>query len=346
MTEVKKLEKSQVEIAGEISAEEFNSYWKRAVENLSNSVKIDGFRTGHIPEDILIKNIGESAILDTAAELALKHNYPKIILENKIEAIGRPAISITKIAKNNPLGFKILTAVIPKLTLPDYKSIAKKVFEESRGKEIRVEDKEVEDLILELRRRRAHLETKHEHTANEAAPKDEDLTPFDDVFVKTLGDFKDVPDFKEKMKVNIKLEKEVAEKESARFKTMEAVNEKSEMELPEILVENELNKGISQMRAEVEREGLEFDEYLKGVKKTVDDIRKEARPKAEKSVRYNLILKNIAKSEALSVPDEEIDKEAKKLLEVYEGADLDSARIYVEDILLNNKVFQYLEELK
>ena len=357
--EIKKLDKSQVEITGEISAEEFASFWKKAVEDLSRSVKIDGFRPGHIPEDVLLKNIGEGAILDTAAELALQKYYPKIIVENEIEAIGRPVISITKIAKGNPLGYKIITATIPVLALPDYVSIARKIFDDSRKKEIMVEEKEVDDLIMELRRRRAHVEQSAKKKAEtgllveegkeqvqdikEEKTKEEDLPLFDDAFVKTLGEFETVADFKEKMKANIKLEKESAEKETARFKTIEAINDKSEMELPDMLVENELNRGVSQMKAEVEREGLQFDEYLKGIKKTLDEIKKESRPKAEKSVRYNLIIKNIAKKESITVPDEDVAKEAQKLVEVYEGADLESAKIYVEDIMLNNKVFQFLE---
>ncbi len=248
MVEIKRLEKSEVEINGEISAEVFASFWAKAVVNLGNSVKIDGFRSGHIPEDILIKNVGEGAVLDTAAEMALQKHYPKLIMENKIDAIGRPTITITKIAKGNPLGFKIVTAVIPEVTLPDYKAISKKIFEEASSKEIVVTDKEVDDLIDDIRRRRAHIKKKHIHSEDEAKELDSELPSFDDEFVKTLGEFADVADFKEKMKKNLKLEKETSAKEATRYKTIEAINDKSEMELPEVLVEQELRKGISQMK--------------------------------------------------------------------------------------------------
>ena len=337
--EIKKLDKSQLEITGEIGAAEFASFWKKAVAKLSQSVKIDGFRTGHIPEDVLIKNITEGAVLDEAAELALQNEYPKIILANKIDAIGRPMISITKIAKGNPLGYKIITAVIPEVTLPDYAGMAKEIFDEAKKKEVVVTEKEVDDLAEEIRRRRAHID--------EVGKKEEvkaDLPVFDDAFVKTLGDFADVADFKAKMMSNLKMEKESAAKEETRYKTIEAVNEESEMELPDILVENELNKGMHQMKNDVERAGMEFADYLKEIKKTEEDIRKESRGKAEKSVRFNLILKNIARKEKITVPAEEINKEAERLVKMYEGADLESAKVYVEDILINNKVFQFLEK--
>lgn len=352
MVEIKKLERSQVEITGEISADEFASFWSKAVISLSKDVKIDGFRPGHIPEDVLIKNVGEGVVLDTAAEMALQSHYPKVILENKIDAIGRPMVTITKIARGNPLGFKIVTAVIPEVTLPDYKKIAKEVFEEAKGKEVVVTDKEVDDLVEDIRRRRAHIEKvakdeenggKHVHTEEENKITEAELPAFDDEFVKTLGSFENVTDFREKMKKNLKIEKEAMSKESARFKAIDTINDKSKMELPDILVENELNKGINQMKGEVEQQGLDFEEYLKNVKKTVEDIKKESRPKAEKSVRYNLILKNIARKEGVRVPDEEINKEAEKLVKMYAGADMDSAKVYVEDILINNMVFKFLE---
>ncbi|MDO8493644.1 MAG: trigger factor [bacterium] len=352
MVEIKKLEKSQVEITGEISAEEFASFWSKAVTSLGKDVKIDGFRPGHIPEDVLMKNVGEGVILDTAAEMALQSNYPKLILENKIDVIGRPEVTITKIAKGNPLGFKIVTAVIPEVTLPDYKKIAKEVADEAKGKEVVVTDKEVDDLVEDIRRRRAHIEKvakdeaeggKHVHSDEEHKIADADLPAFDDEFVKTLGSFENVADFRDKMQKNLKIEKESMAKEASRFKTIDMINDKSQMELPDILVENELKKGINQMKGEVEQNGLDFDEYLKNVKKTVEEIKAESRPKAEKSVRYNLILKSIARKEGVRVPDEEIAKEADKLVKMYAGADMDSAKVYVEDILINNMVFKFLE---
>ena len=59
--------------------------------------------------------------------MALNEHYPKIIEEEKIDAISRPEISITKLARKNPLGFKIKTAVLPEIKLPDYKNIAKDI---------------------------------------------------------------------------------------------------------------------------------------------------------------------------------------------------------------------------
>lgn len=132
--EIKKLPDSEIEITGEIEANDFESCRQTALGNISQEIKMDGFRPGKIPEKILIEKIGENAVLEETAEIALRKFYPKILEENKIFAIGRPEIIITKIARNNPLGFKIKTAIMPEIELADYKKIAKEITADNSGK--------------------------------------------------------------------------------------------------------------------------------------------------------------------------------------------------------------------
>lgn len=132
--EIKKLPDSEIEITGEIEAGDFESCRQTAMENISKEIKMDGFRPGKIPEKILIEKIGENSILEETAETALRKFYPKILAENKIHAIGRPEIIITKIARNNPLGFKIKTAIMPEIELADYKKIAKEAMADKNEK--------------------------------------------------------------------------------------------------------------------------------------------------------------------------------------------------------------------
>ncbi len=128
--EIKKLPQSEIEITGEISAGDFENCREKALKELSENVQIDGFRPGKIPEKILIEKIGEQPFLERMAEIALQKEYFKIIEEKNIHAIGRPEVIITKMAKGNPLGFKIKTAVLPEIELPDYKKIAGEIMKE------------------------------------------------------------------------------------------------------------------------------------------------------------------------------------------------------------------------
>ena len=110
---IKKLPKSEVEIEGELEAEVFELYFDKALNKIGAEMEIDGFRKGKAPQNILLSKIPEIRILEEMAEMALSENYPKIMageMQNeKIDAVGRPEINITKLARNNPLGFKIKT---------------------------------------------------------------------------------------------------------------------------------------------------------------------------------------------------------------------------------------------
>lgn len=118
---------SEIEITGEISAGDFMFEKRPAIKEITRKIDIKGFRKGKIPEDIILKNINQRVLLERMAVMALEKKYPEIIKKNKIKPIGRPEIIITKIAENNPLGFRIKIAIMPEIKLPDYKIIAKDI---------------------------------------------------------------------------------------------------------------------------------------------------------------------------------------------------------------------------
>jgi trigger factor len=124
---ITKLDKSRVEIKAVVEAKKFDTYKAKALENIGQVAKVDGFRPGHIPANVLEKHVGDAGILDEMAQLAIMEAYPTILIDNKIDAIGRPEIAITKVALGNDLEFTITTAVLPKVELADYKKVSKEV---------------------------------------------------------------------------------------------------------------------------------------------------------------------------------------------------------------------------
>jgi len=351
-TKITKLPKSEVEIEGELEAEIFETYFSKALKNIGESVKIDGFRTGKIPESVLLSKVPESQILAEMAELALGEHYPKILAEEKVDAISRPEISITKLARNNPLGFKIKTAVLPEFKLPDYKKIAKDVISKvtDEEKNVVVSEEDLENTIMDIRKSRApkiHMADTHEHKEGEEHKENEEikeeLPEFNDDFVRELGPFKDVADFKAKLKENIKLEKENQAKEKTRIKIVEKIIDESTIETPEILVQVELDKILYRMESDITQMGLKFEDYLKHLNKTLEDLRKEFRTDAEKKAKLALILIEIAKAEKITADPEQVAKEVAAILEHYKDADPGRAQIHAENVLTNEKIFQFLE---
>ncbi len=348
---VNKLPKSEVEIEGELEAEKFESYFSKAVKKIGENLEIDGFRKGKVPENVLLAKIPEARILEEMAELALAEYYPKILEENKIDAISRPEISIVKLARKNPLGFKIKTAILPEIKLPDYKSIAKKIISEitPEEKNTEVTDKEMEDTIMDIRRSRApkvHMAEAHEHKEGEKCEhenKEPELPEFNDEFVKALGPFKDVEDFKNKLKENIKLEKENKLKEKTRLKIIEKIIEESKMDLPEVLIEAETDKILYRMESDIAQMGLKFEDYLKHINKKVEDLRKDFRADGEKKAKFALVINEIGKTEKITADPEEVAKEVAMILEHYKEADPERAQMHAENVLTNEKIFQFLE---
>ncbi|MEK9181777.1 MAG: trigger factor [Patescibacteria group bacterium] len=262
---IKKLPKSEVEIEGELGADLFEDFFTRALKRLGENLKIDGFRKGKIPEHILLAKIPEMTILEEMAQVALNEHYPKILEAEKIDAIGQPMISITKLARKNPLGFKIKTAELGEIKLPDYKNIAREI--------------------------------------------NSKVTP----------------------------------EEKTRLKIIEKIIEGSELEIPEILLEVELNKIIYRMESDITGMGLKFEDYLKQLSKTKEDLKKDFRVDAEKGAKLALILNEIAKVEAIVADEEQVLKEVAQILKQHKNADREGARMHAEQVLTNEKIFVFLE---
>ncbi|MEK7193002.1 MAG: trigger factor [Patescibacteria group bacterium] len=329
--EVKKLDNSEVEISAEISSEAFARTRGEAMKNLKKLVKIDGFREGTAPDNIVERHVGSGAILEEMADIAVRNNYQTIMEEAKVEAIGRPILTITKIAVGEPLGIKIKTAVMPVIKLPDYKSIAKK--ETSKGKEsFEPTEKEIEDVLGEIKKMR---------TAEGGAPAD--LT---DEFVKTLGKFENVEDFKNRIKTNIKLEKEIKARDKKRVEILEGIVSKLEVVLPSVLIEVELDKMVADLKNDLSHSGIDFADYVAKTGKTESILRDDIRPSAEKRAKFGLILSEIGKLEKLEVEKEELERETEAMLSHFKGADPERAGHYVEGQLMNEKVFQFIENIK
>lgn len=347
---VKKLPKSEVEIEGELESDLFESYFNQALKKLGENLELDGFRKGKIPENVLISKLPEISILEEMANLALSEHYPKIVEGEKIDPISRPEISITKLARKNPLGFKIKTAVLPEIALPDYRDIAKKILSDitDAEKNIVVSEEDLENTITDIRKSRARkvkIATPPLNASVEASgdPAELDLAEFNDEFVRALGPFENVEDFKTKLKENIKLEKENAQKENTRLKIVEKIIADSVLDLPDILVEMELDKILYKMESDIAAMGLGFEDYLKQLNKTRENLRSDFRAESEKRAKLALILNEIAKVEKISIDKNKLEEEVARTLERYREADPERAKMHVENILTNEKIFELLE---
>ena len=338
---IKKQEKqpgSVVEVSIEIESALLEKKWPAAVKHLNEHLTLDGFRKGHIPEKVLVQKVGEIEVLEEAAELAIQEVYSDIIKESGLNPLGQPKIVITKIAKGNPLELTMRISIIPEIKLPDYKAISKKVM--GKEEKIEVEEKEVEDVIKEIQAHQKNL------PAGQVGDDKNPEIEITDEFVKTMGDFKDVADFKAKIKENLGKEKEFKLKEKKRMEILEGIAEKASMDIPEILIENELQRMIQEFTHELSRMNMTFENYLVQIKKTEDDVKKDWTERASKRVVNELLLLEIAKAEKIEAKKEEIEKESKHLEEHYPDSPKERIYAFVEEMIIKEDTFKFLEAQK
>ncbi len=341
---ISKLPQSEVEIVGEISFDKLTPFRKEALAYIGKNAEIDGFRKGKVPEKMLVDKIGEMAVLEEMAELAISRMYPDLLAEHKIDAVGRPEIALTKIAVGSDLVFKIKTAVMPEIILPDYRKIAE-IENKKPVDKITVSEKEIEEVILEVQKSRVdHTNHDHEKMSKEDHDKavEASLPTFDDAFVKSIGDFRDIADFKAKITENIQKDKEHKASEKKRIEIAEAVIKETKADLPKVIVEAELDKMEAQFNDDISRMGIKTEDYLKHLKKTREEMRAEWKKDAEKRATLQIVLHKIATVEKITADPERAEKEIQAVLEHYPGADLDRVQSYVESMLVNEKVFDLL----
>lgn len=117
------LEKSKVELTIEIEPTEYEKFVLLSAEKLSQDVKIDGFRPGKAPYDVVVKKFGELKILEQALDEILTHFYFDAIIKEKLEPISQPKIDIKKLAPGNEIIFTATINVLPHIKLGDINKI-------------------------------------------------------------------------------------------------------------------------------------------------------------------------------------------------------------------------------
>ncbi|MEK7669337.1 MAG: trigger factor, partial [Patescibacteria group bacterium] len=330
---------------------------KKAVGLYGESLEISGFRKGHIPENIIIEKVGEAKILEEATDILLREHFSKIIEQEKLDIVGQPKISITKLALGNPVEFKATFAVMPQFELPEYKKMAdsskQSVASKEKKEETEASEKEVSDVLLQIRKNKAHFDWSHSAEATRDKQekhdhpdfnKEENLLELNDEFAKEAGNFKNLDELKEKVKENIIAEKKIRNIEKIRASIIEELVKNTKIELPEILIESEISKSLAQMKNDIERMGSKFADYLTQAKKTEEELRKDFRESSEKKAKIQLIFNKIAEAEKIEPNKEILENEVKEVMKHYPDASETNARIYVSTILLNQEVLKLLEQ--
>jgi trigger factor len=170
-----------------------------------------------------------------------------------------------------------------------------------------------------------------------------------DEFAKSLGKFENLSDLKKSIFEGIEMEKEKAESEKIREEILNEIIENSEFEIPEILVEEEKNRYLEELKIQIPQIfKISFKDYLTQIKKTEEELKNSYQKKAEKEIQKALILREIRKREKIEVSDEEVLEKANEILlnftpDQIKKIDPKVLKEYTKERVEEEKVLNFLE---
>ncbi len=143
------------------------------------------------------------------------------------------------------------------------------------------------------------------------------LPPEDDDFAKSLGSFDDLAALK--VEIKQRLERNALDRARHEFadKIIEYATANATLELPDVLVDQEVEIMHDELRGSLARQGIDEASYLKVTEKTEADLHADFRPRAEKRVKVLLVLSKVAEAEKLEVDDREVEAEVRKARQRY-----------------------------
>jgi trigger factor len=147
--------------------------------------------------------------------------------------------------------------------------------------------------------------------------KQKQLPDLNDDFVKEISEFETYAEYQADLR--LRLEKAYAERAKNELEEMliEKVSAASQVELPQILVERQIDRLVGEMDQYLRYQGLTLEKFAELAGKTIEEIREEKRGEAEKRTKANLVLDAVVKKEGFTVDDSEIDAKIAELAESY-----------------------------
>lgn len=339
-TKIEKKEKGIISVEVKMPFAEVEKKKGEVIKNIAENEEIEGFRKGKAPVEMVEKKVGEGKILQESSQQVINEVFPEILKKEKIQIIGYPSISVTKLASGNDFEFVVEIATYPEVELPDYKKIAAGVKKE----EAKVTDKDVKKVegnLIGMQNQMVHAN--HEHKEGEKCDHEE-VKELTDDFVKQLGPFENVAEFKKKLKEDLKKEKEAHVVSKHRGDIAEKILAEVKMDIPEILVNAELDKIVAQVQDDVQRSGKDFKKYLEEQKKNEVELRDSFREEGEKRAKIEIVLKEIAQKEKIKSDKKKMDEQVQNLIKVHGEENTKNIKLYIQNLMINDEVMKFLEK--
>jgi trigger factor len=410
MSTVKKLSETVYEVSVTRNGEELKHLKEHVLVHFKDA-KVDGFRKGHVPADVLEKKF-KKEIEGEILNHIISEEYRKAVEENNLSPIAD--IKLEKYENNEDNVEVVFTIpVLPEINLGDYKSV--KVEKEA----LDVNDEKVNAEIEIMRSNAGKLK----EVADDEAAKDKDVTninfegfidgeafdggkaegfdltlgsksfidTFEDQIIghkkgdefdvnvtfpeeyhaenlkgkpavfkvkvnsikrkeeaelnedlaKELG-YDSVEDLKVKTKENLTKREETRIENEYRGKVVDAVVDTVNFEIPEAVVEREIQFQINRFAQQLQMQGMSLNQYFEMTGQDIEKMRESIKESAEKSVKRDLVLTEIAKAENVQATEEEVNAELDRTALMY-GMDREGL---IAEVRKSGNYARFIDEIK
>ena len=168
--------------------------------------------------------------------------------------------------------------------------------------------------------------------------KEEQLPELDDEFAKDVSEYDTLEELKNATKERLTKYAKAGAETKMQDAALAKVVEANEIEVPSIMIEDEMNRMSQELDQQLRYQGLSLEQYIEFTGKDFAAFREELKPDAERQVKTRMILNGIAEAEKIEVSDEEMEDELKVMAVQYDTtADKIKEMIGVENMTFLQK---------
>jgi trigger factor len=179
--------------------------------------------------------------------------------------------------------------------------------------------------------------------------KQKELPVLDDDFAQDVSEFDSMDEYRADVRAKLLAHMEEHAKEETESNVLEAVVKTAEIDLPDCMIENQIDQQLRQLEYSMMYQGIKLEDYMNMTGTKIEDIRAQYRESAEKSVRTQLVVEAVMKAETIVATDEQLDEaikkraeRAKKDIEEYSKAMSEEERAYIKDNLAYDNTVTFL----
>lgn len=316
---VKYQPKSVVEVTMNISNNDITQAYTRALKKASAKAALPGFRKGKAPEAMVESYLGKEKIYEEALNTAIPDEFEKALKEDhkeskeRIIVLNYPDFKLTKEWKpGDDLTVVATCTIYPRFNIDKLE----KELKVKKGEATATTEQEVEESVNKIfeQYKKIKQEEKTKNGEQEATkiivPGQEEKSEqkeiaLDDNFAKAAG-APSLEELRKMIKSEIEYDKQMKSEREFEEAVIKKAQELVDIDIPDILIEEELNRIEQRFTSQLSRIGTTLEKYLETENKTKEEVRKEWYERAYENTKLALILQELRVKRDLKVSDEEV----------------------------------------